>query len=188
MTRNIRQELDQIIDIISTKDFLNCSSLGNEIGFYIYDYPPEEEMLVRTKIKNIKKQLQVSRNIEAKEFDLYKILLKTLEDKGLKEKIIKEEKKKGFEWLIKALKPILKPETYKDVIASESKDADVIFLSGVGKVWPFIRSHTVLNNLHSIITAKPLLMFYPGEWNQKTLKLFGKFKDDNYYRAFKLFN
>ena len=63
---------------------------------------------------------------------------------------------------------------------------DIVFLTGIGKVWPIIRSHTILNSLHSIIEDVPLVMFFPGEYDGLELKLFSEIKDDNYYRAFQL--
>ena len=62
----------------------------------------------------------------------------------------------------------------------------VIFLTGVGKCYPILRSHKVLNNLHQVIDNVPVVMFYPGKYDGQELVLFGEIKDDNYYRAFKL--
>ncbi len=61
-----------------------------------------------------------------------------------------------------------------------------MLLSGVGSVWPLMRTHSLLNNLHPVMGNTPLVMFYPGKYDQKTLRLFGKIKSDNYYRAFRL--
>ena len=65
---------------------------------------------------------------------------------------------------------------------------DVVFLTGIGEVFPYIRSHNVLNNLQSIVVGKPMLMFFPGHYEQSdtlgsSLVLFGRLKDDQYYRA-----
>ena len=63
----------------------------------------------------------------------------------------------------------------------------MLFLKGVGKVYPFIRSHIVLNNLQSEIKNIPTLMFYPGEYSGRSLRLFNLLEDDNYYRAFNIY-
>ena len=42
----------------------------------------------------------------------------------------------------------------------------------------------ILNNLHSVITSNPVIMFYPGSYNGQSFKLFNKLENDNYYRAF----
>ena len=63
---------------------------------------------------------------------------------------------------------------------------NIVFLTGVGKAWPIIRSHTILNNLHRIVEKQPLIMFFPGTYDGGSLMLFNYLKDDNYYRAFQL--
>ena len=80
---------------------------------------------------------------------------------------------------------------------AKPEEHDLVFISGVGSAYPLLRSHTLLNNLHSIMGKTPLVMFYPGSYDQKTLRLFGKSglvggthedrkKSANYYRAFRL--
>ena len=71
-------------------------------------------------------------------------------------------------------------------------DYDVLFLTGIGEVFPYIRSHNVLNNLQSTAKAKPTVMFFPGEYRHSleqgaSLELFGMLHDDKYYRAFNIF-
>jgi len=61
-------------------------------------------------------------------------------------------------------------------------------LTGIGLVFPYIRSHTILNNLQSVIKKTPVVIFFPGVYDGNSLNLFGKLKDDNYYRAFLLDN
>ncbi len=61
----------------------------------------------------------------------------------------------------------------------------IVVISGVGKIFPFVRSHKILNNLHQCIDTVPVIMFYPGKFEDGYLSLFGEIKDDNYYRAFR---
>jgi hypothetical protein len=68
------------------------------------------------------------------------------------------------------------------------RSSDICFLTGIGEVFPYIRSHNVLNNLQSVVTGRPMLMFFPGRYEQSntlgsSLVLFGRLKDDQYYRA-----
>ena len=74
----------------------------------------------------------------------------------------------------------------------DAADFDVLFLSGIGEVFPYIRSHNVLNNLQSTAKTKPTVMFFPGEYRFSleygaSLELFGLLHDDKYYRAFNIF-
>ena len=71
-------------------------------------------------------------------------------------------------------------------IKDNTPENAVVFLTGVGKCYPLLRSHKVLNNLHQAFVRVPVVMFFPGVYNEQELILFGEIKDDNYYRAFKL--
>ena len=100
------------------------------------------------------------------------------------------EEKKGSEFVINATKKALRLTLSNDLlvkyIVEKSEGCDIVFLTGVGKAWPLVRSHTILNNLHKEIEDMPLVMFFPGSYDGGTLMLFEEFKDDNYYRAFPL--
>ena len=82
----------------------------------------------------------------------------------------------------------LAPAIAERIVASEAK---VVFITGIGLVFPFIRSHSILNNLQSVIKDRPMILFFPGEYRHtrqkgSTLNLFGLMTDDKYYRAFDL--
>ncbi len=65
----------------------------------------------------------------------------------------------------------------------------IVLITGVGKAFPVVRSHTILNNLQSIFRRNPVVMMYPGRYEIKekmTMRLFERLDDDNYYRAFPL--
>ena len=69
-------------------------------------------------------------------------------------------------------------------IKNEIEPNQIILITGIGKCYGVIRAHTILNNLHSIVTNNPLIMLYPGSYNGQSFKLFNKLENDNYYRAF----
>jgi len=98
------------------------------------------------------------------------------------------EKNEGSEELLEAIKTFAPPDAFIEKIAKESDEAEIILITGVGQIYPFVRSHTILNKLHSVIENKPLILFYPGKYDGQKLELFNKLKDDNYYRAFPLIN
>lgn len=173
---------------IQEDDFLSARGLGNEIPFWIFDYPPERELLVRESIDKMTATLK-KRSVNVLVIDLYEICLELLEDKISAEKIFELENKKGSDELLNKLKMMLKPETVKKVIQKRMESGgniQLMFLTGVGKAWPLVRSHSILNNLQPLMGNVPLVTFYPGEYDKHELSLFGKFKDANYYRAFRL--
>ena len=165
--------------------------LGNEIGYYVFDYEPQHELLVRDHIEFIKDKIN-SRNFDFNivEFDLYNIMLKILEEKGYLEKTIEMEKRFNKARILKATQRTLKllddNNLLVQYITERVEENNIVFLTGVGKAWPIIRSHTVLNNLHAALDTVPVVMFFPGNYNGAELKLFNEIKDDNYYRAFRL--
>lgn len=189
--KTLNERLDLIKPKILAPDFRGGRGLGNEINFWIFDYAPGDEMAVRSHVE----YLQTSINAEREDtrivvYDLYEIMIGHLENKCYLDKVLQMEKAKGGESIISPIKKTLRLTLSDDVVVStiaENVDSekDIIFITGVGKAWPFIRSHTVLNNLHSRIEGTPVVMFFPGEYTSE-LRLFGEIKDDNYYRAFRL--
>lgn len=167
--------------------FVKGTGLGNEINFRIFDYDPKDELVVRQHINRLVKELNSSSNeIKIIVFDLYKMMIEMTKEEGVFEELFSFEEENGKDELFSAMKDFAKPKHFVDAIMRDSKEYDTIFITGVGKVFPFIRSHGILNNLHEAIENKPLVLFYPGEYSGQELKLFNKIKDDNYYRAFPL--
>lgn len=184
---NINKRLEKIEEKIKEDSFIEGRGLGNEISFYIFDYDPRHELIVREHIKRLKKTF--SREIYNRriiEFDLYKMLLELAKEKRIFEQIFEIEEKFSSEKLLKALTDFAIPDIFLDKIEQNLANHNVIFITGVGKVYPFVRSHTILNNLQERVDNIPVVMFYPGEYDGQSLNLFNKFKDDNYYRAFQL--
>jgi hypothetical protein len=185
------ERLDKIWDRISDQDFLANRGVANEVRYYVFDYEPCNELIIRDKIKALKKQNNPDADgFQILEFDLYEMVISILEEKGYIEKCVKFEEQKGMEYLYTAVTKMLRLTNDDNLIVnrileSTSENA-VVFLTGVGKVFPFVRSHNVLNNLHQVLDSVPVIMFYPGTWNGQSLSLFGTITDGNYYRAFPL--
>ena len=188
--KTIYQRLDEILPKIVEPNFRKNKGLGNEIGFYIFDYNPEDELVVRDRVTFIKEKAKNTYGLNIKEFDLYEIILELLEYKGYLQKNFQMEEKRGSAQVFNATKKALRLTLDNDLVVQYIKDrlqaSDIVFLTGVGKAWPIIRSHTILNNLHRIVEEQPLVMFFPGSYDGGSLMLFNYLKDDNYYRAFQL--
>ncbi|EHK2362607.1 DUF1788 domain-containing protein [Clostridium perfringens] len=188
--KNIYDRVDEILSKITEPNFRENKGLGNEIGFYVFDYEPEYELLVRDRVKSIKERAKRVYDLNIVEFDLYEIILEILDSKGYLKKNFDMEIKRGSEQVFNATKKALRLTLDNDLvvkyISERLEGADIVFLTGIGKAWPIIRSHTILNNLHRIVEKQPLVMFFPGNYDGGTLMLFNQLKDDNYYRAFQL--
>jgi hypothetical protein len=188
--KSIYERLDEIMSRIIDKSFRENKGLGNDIGFYVFDYEPKDEMLVRDRIKFIKEKALSSHGIKIVEFDLYEIIIEILGSRGYLNANFVMEQEEGTEYVIEAIQTSLRLTTEEDLIVNyiqeRVNDSDIVFLTGVGKSWPIIRSHIILNSLHSVVEEQPLVMFFPGNYDGGTLMLFNALKDDNYYRAFPL--
>lgn len=184
---NINKRLNKIEDKIKEDKFIEGRGLGNEIGFYIFDYDPKYELVVRNHVESLLRIFSNERhNRRIVEFDLYKMLIEIAKEKNIYDKIFDMEKSQGSESLFTAMIAFAKPEIFLENILNKIGDANVVLITGVGKVYPFVRSHTILNNLQEKLDTIPVIMFYPGEYNGLSLNLFDKFIDENYYRAFQL--
>lgn len=191
MMRNIDDRLAKIESKITEKDFLKNKGLGNEVGYYIFDYSPKDELYVRSHIAYLKEKINKANiGLKVVEFDLYNIVINALKERGYLEKCFEFEKTKGFDRITKSIGNMLRVSADDSLIVKHIRDNtpdnSVIFLTGVGKCYPILRSHKVLNNLHQVIDNVPVVMFYPGKYDGQELNLFSDIKDDNYYRAFKL--
>lgn len=188
---SLEDRLDKAEQLMRRPSFRQNKGLGNEVGYYIFDYPAEEELLVRERINYMKKKNEASADeYRIVVYDLYELMIGILKDKGYLEKCYDFERKKGFERITKAVGNTLRITAKDSLIVNHIKENTpekaIVFLTGIGKCYPILRSHTILNNLHQVIDHVPVVMFYPGKYSGQDLQLFGEIKDDNYYRAFKL--
>ena len=185
------ERLDIVEEMIKRPSFRENKGLGNEVGYYIFDYPAEKELIVRERVNYIRKKNESSiEKYKVVVFDLYDITISILKEKGYLEKCYDFERKYGFERIVKSVGNMLRITSSNSLIIQHIKgntpENAIIFITGIGKCYPILRSHTLLNNLHQVIDNVPVVMFYPGNYDGQELVLFGEIKDDNYYRAFKL--
>ncbi|MEK4103144.1 DUF1788 domain-containing protein [Paenibacillus sp. FSL R10-2791] len=182
---DIKQELDRIKSRISDLNFLANKGLSNEVGIHVFTYAPQHELIVRDYIERLVNT--PSNDFRIIERDMYKILLEILEEKRVLGTVSGLEEKKGKDYLLAQLQKIATQEAFLAKMKYEPhKHGDVLFLTGIGKVYPFMRSHKMLDSMQQIFSDIPIVMFYPGEFNGQSLILFEKFLDANYYRAFNL--
>ena len=153
---SLNERLDKVEEIIQKPSFRENKGLGNEVGYYIFDYAAEQELSVRERIDYIRKKNEKSDDdYKVVVFDLYNIVIEILTQKGYLENCYEFEKKKGFERITKSISNMMKITSSDSLIVNYIKENTpekaIVFITGIGKVYPIIRSHTVLNNLHQII-------------------------------------
>ena len=188
---NIDEKLSKIELKIKKPSFLENKGLSNEVGYYIFDYDPEYELKVREEVLRIKNKINNSSYaFSIVEFDLYEIIIDILNDKGYLEEVFIFEEEDGLDFSIDAITSLLKLNSDDNLIVNYIVDKTpencVVFLTGVGKAYPILRSHNVLNNLHQKLDKVPVVLFFPGKYSGRDLILFNTIEGSNYYRAFPL--
>ncbi len=181
--------INHIFEIVSNPRFINMEGLSGEIPFWVAPYDISEEREVETEIKYLVRKLKTN-GLKPLCIDLFELSCEIIEENiGMEElKQIELDLDKSF--FLDALQSTINiHDRFIPAIGKKVKETNpqMLFLKGVGKVYPFIRSHIVLNNLQSEIKDIPTLMFYPGEYSGRSLRLFNLLEDDNYYRAFNIY-
>lgn len=185
------ERLKRLEKKINNENFRKNKGTSNEVSYYIFDYPAEKEMKIRKYLGNLeRKNKTIAQGYELKIYDFYDIMIDLLEEEGLIEECIKMEEIDGIDYLSEAISDLFKMNTsanyFNTYIEENTPDNSVVFIMGVGKIYPFLRAHGILNELHLVFDKAPVVLFYPGEYNGQSLVLFSEIKDNNYYRAFPL--
>ena len=186
---NFTERLNAILPRITEEGFLHKKGLGNEIPFYVFDYPPEEELKIREHISFIIERLtQQQTHIKILHIKLFDLMVEHLRERGNLDKAFTLEAEKGSKALWDALSASVKPDRFIKLLDEKKHlaDYDIIFISGVGTIWPWVRAHSLLNNLQSVTGNASVVLFYPGAYSGQSFKLFDRLETNNYYRAFRL--
>jgi hypothetical protein len=191
MTRmELSKQEEHLFAVLSGQRFLQMEGLSNEVPFFIYPYAPEDALEVAKSKKRIKNRLS-NKGIEVLEVNLYDLSVVLLKERGVWDRLLALEPEQDKGDFREMLQGMLDPQLHiAPAIRAKlaERNFDIFFLTGIGEVFPYIRSHNVLNNLQSIVTGRPMIMFFPGRYEQSntlgsSLVLFGRLKDDQYYRA-----
>ncbi|MFO1228041.1 DUF1788 domain-containing protein [Roseateles sp.] len=205
----LANRFDHLIQVIGGERFLQMRGLNNDLPFYICEFRANEafemQRMQRQLISSLA-NLQVScfggRGVQVLEINLYDLCVELLQaregssDGGrLWDEVLAIEPDADKDNLLELLQNVLGIEDYLIPAIGErlqQMEFDVLFLTGIGEVFPYIRSHNVLNNLQSTAKDKPTVMFFPGEYRHSleqgaSLELFGLLHDDKYYRAFNIY-
>ncbi|NLC36906.1 MAG: DUF1788 domain-containing protein [Alcaligenaceae bacterium] len=189
MNKELQARLNQIPEKILSQEFLESRGLGNEIGFWIFDYNPEDELQVREHINFMTDMLSKKHShLKVVHINLLQTLKDYLDSRNFTDKAITMQTAKGNLALLKALSGPLHMEKFAPFMVERynAAEQDIVLITGIGSVWPVLRAHDLLNKLHALLGHRPLVMFYPGQYTGQSMSLFGRITSNNYYRAFKL--
>jgi hypothetical protein len=191
--KNLQQAYVHLSDVVASERFLSNQGLNNEVPFHICPYDPTIQDDINKLVKQLANYLNDA-NVRVLEINLYDMAIDLLKADGDWQWLIDNETTLSRDELKEELQGILDIETAITPTIAErmkSQEFDILILTGVSEVFPYIRSHNILNNLQKRAKDKPTLMFFPGEYQHSlesgaSLVLFGKLQDDKYYRAFNI--
>lgn len=193
--KSLHERFAHLLKTISSPRFLSLQGIGNELPFFICPFPPGEKLEMDSAVENLYAKLQQS-GVSVERINLYDLCIALLKDRPrvwplLMEKEPEILKEDLFDQLQKMLdsEDHLAPAIMRQL---EGKEYDVVFIEGVGEVFPYVRTHSLLENLEQYLSRKPLVLFFPGTYVQTlhtgaSLELFGRCHDDKYYRAFNIY-
>lgn len=180
----INKRLDNLKQMIQQDEFLEGKGLSNEVNIRIFCYDPEDEMTVLHFTEQLKEE-SLSCNII--ECDLYRIFLEICDDLDIIDAIPEMEQSDGSDFLLEQLHSAIGESEFVEKIQYEPHNkGDVLMLTGVGNVFPFMRVHVLLEALQPYFSDVPILVMYPGEFDGHHLKLFNRLQPSDYYRAFNI--
>lgn len=187
---DISARLNRIKEIIENDPFKGNRALNNGNGGYIFDYDPQDELIVRKHVKHLTQLPGLEFNVWM--IDLFDdVLIPFLEEEGYLDVVSRiEEECRGSgnpEGLIRAMRELLQQgyegDIFVEYLEKHVEPNSVILIVGVGKCHPFIRSHQIINSFDSLKHGVKTILFYPGAYDQEELRLFGTIPSENYYRA-----
>ena len=177
----LEYRLSQIQSRINEDRFLKNNGSGNEIGFWIFDYPAQCELQVREHLKYLLRHLEKDHKFAC--LNVFQIIIDMLNERGLFERVCQQEVKVGTETLKKQLAGPLNQKKIADFIAKKVDLAaqDFVILTGMGNAWPLVRGHELMSALQDVMGFTPLLMFYPGTYSGYNLSPLTDTGSQNYY-------
>lgn len=189
------ERFQHLLSIISSDRFLSKQGLNNEVPFFICPYKPEEAVEMERMTTQLLNRLEQS-GIRILEINLYDLSIELLNKRKIWSQLIETEPTVTKDEFKELLQGVLDSQSHliPSIAAKMNQtEFDVMLINGVGEVFPYIRSHNILNNLQSTAKEKPTVMFFPGAYTHSledgaSLDLFGRLHDDKYYRAFNIFH
>ncbi len=183
---NLNERLDRLKQLLQDKDFLEGKGLSNEVNIRIFCYDPADEMAV-THFLN---QLLVNPAFAGHLLDcnLYKLFIEICEDLDILDSIPDMEESEGSQYLLDQLHSAIGENEFIDKIREkyQPQSGDVMILTGVGDVFPFMRVHKMLEAMQPYFSETPILVMYPGKFDGNYLRLFDRLTPNPYYRAFNI--
>ena len=192
MNMNVLSE--RLFKTLSHQRFLDMKGLANEVPIFIQTYDPAQEDAVRRMIESLAIRLQ-NTGIVVKSLDLFSLVLEELEEAHILEDLLRDEANSQKVEILETLQNYSDPKTHlipRLIQAIGEDGTQLTLITGPGRIFPFLRTHTILESLQPAMLRHPVVIFFPGEYAQDAaggshLRLFGSIPspriNNPYYRA-----
>lgn len=184
----------QLQKVLTSQQFLNKEGISGEVPFFIFAFQPQDECAVSDETQRLLARME-TRGSQLLEINLYDLVVEIIKERGKWERLLKAEAGMDKEKFKAQLQNLTDVETKLipriTALIEEKPNIQTLFITGVGLVYPYIRTHNVLNNLQKVAKDYPTLLFFPGRYTHtegrgSALDLFGELNEDKYYRAFNI--
>lgn len=189
---NTAELFTHLQNVMTSERFLKMQGLNSDVPFFICPFPVKMKLEVEDMIPLLVQRL-ASQNIEVLNLNIYDLCLDELKKENLLEPLLDVEPETEKGYFLESLQSMLDVEEHitpavKEKLGNHPR-TDILFLTGIGEVFPYVRAHSLLNNLQSVAKRFPSVLFFPGRYEHSleqgaSLQLFGKLPCDKYYRAF----
>ena len=179
----LTEKMDRLREMLQSEKFLSGDGLSNEVNIRIFCYDPQDEMVVQHFIRQLLTNQDLKCNLI--ECNLYKIFLSLCDEMVPLEDIVAVEDAEGSDALLEAINSFATVHDYvRTMQYAPHQKGDVLLLTGVGDVFPFMRVHALLEAVQPAFSDIPIVVMYPGTFDKRNLRLFDKLEPKGYYRAF----
>ncbi|MGV3149172.1 BREX protein BrxB domain-containing protein [Rothia sp. 11273D007AR] len=179
----------ELITLLGSESFLTMRGLSNEVPFFIYPFDPTDALNAEKSLRLVSGHLRQD-GIDVVTINLFDLCLELLEERGLLNPVLKAEpRQKTKSKFTAGLQSMLDVETMiAPRIAARSIDHRLVIVHGIGAVFPFIRTHALLEALQIHMPPVPLVLWFPGQYTKNEargyeLKVLNIAASDSYYRA-----
>ncbi|NJC28495.1 DUF1788 domain-containing protein [Neolewinella antarctica] len=185
LAAKFRHAYEQIIQ----PRFLKMEAIGGEVPHYVLSYPPEREVELRQEISALTKKLREN-GVRVLAVDVFALCHKMIADNVDPEDLYELEREEPTDAFLETMQSLTDmterflPALQNLMNEPANENYGVLFLHGVGQAYPFLRSHTLLENLQHVTKTAPTILFFPGTYTGTNFRLFGRLPADNFYRAF----
>lgn len=191
---NMNDLSERLFKTLSHPNFLAMKGLANEVPIFIQTYEPAQEDAIRRMVASLAMRLQ-NTGITIKALDLFNLVLEELEEHKVLEDLVRDEASSQKVEILETLQNYSDPKTHlipRLIRAIGGDGTQLTLITGPGRIFPFLRTHTILESLQPAMLRHPVVIFFPGEYAQDPaggshLRLFGSIPspriNNPYYRA-----